>query len=378
MIQRSPLIAFSYRQNLMTEGFSCWLDHFRWLAALAVAAAHLRNILFPDFNSQELLQHPLSISGKIFYFFTLFGEQSVVVFFVMSGLLVGGSIFRLTRTERLTARTYAIDRTSRLLVALIPAIILSVGLQWAGLTLSCTTRDTAGRIAGNLLFLQNFTSQPLCNDHPLWSLSSEGWFYITGPLLIVLLHRFQSGRGMGANARLAGLLALTLLPGILAFSPIHTTPLFGLLLWTVGLLPWFVEIRLPAPLLSLPLLASLLASRSHWFTSEWVEFFLIALSFALLLCAPASSWKTLASPFAKGFAACSYSLYLIHMPLAQMAGKLIGPQTLSPHHLANLAFFLAILTAIAVVSWAFGHMFEARTRMLRQVLRHIIPSKPAA
>jgi hypothetical protein len=66
------------------------------------------------------------------------------------------------------------------------------------------------------------------------------------------------------------------------------------------------------------------------------------------------------------------------MPLAQMAGKLIGPQTLSPHHLANLAFFLAILMAIAVVSWAFGHMFEARTRMLRQVLRHIIPSKPAA
>lgn len=43
-----PLIKLGYRSDLLNANMSRWLDHFRWLSALMVAASHLRNMLMPD------------------------------------------------------------------------------------------------------------------------------------------------------------------------------------------------------------------------------------------------------------------------------------------------------------------------------------------
>ena len=92
-----PVIGLGYRPDLLNSNMSRWLDHFRWLSALMVAASHLRNMVMPDAGQ-------LGPLAAVFYFFTLFAEQAVVVLFVLSGLLVGGVIVRGAREGSFTLR----------------------------------------------------------------------------------------------------------------------------------------------------------------------------------------------------------------------------------------------------------------------------------
>ena len=64
------------------------LDVIRALAAIEVILSHLRGFIFTDFGQ---LMHA-NILVKAFDFITGFGHQAVVIFFVLSGYLVGGSI----------------------------------------------------------------------------------------------------------------------------------------------------------------------------------------------------------------------------------------------------------------------------------------------
>ena len=64
------------------------LDLVRGLSALLVMLGHLRSFLFLDFG--EL--HGAGVIAKLFYFCTGLGHQAVMVFFVLSGYFVGGSV----------------------------------------------------------------------------------------------------------------------------------------------------------------------------------------------------------------------------------------------------------------------------------------------
>ncbi len=48
----------------------------------------------------------------------------VVVFFVLSGFLVGGAVIERARGGKAFMRNYLIDRTSRIYVVLVPTILL--------------------------------------------------------------------------------------------------------------------------------------------------------------------------------------------------------------------------------------------------------------
>lgn len=67
-----------------------WLDFVRGLSSIAVCAGHLRAALFVDFSQ---LSTP-SLAQQVFYFATGLGHQAVMVFFVLSGFFVGGSILK--------------------------------------------------------------------------------------------------------------------------------------------------------------------------------------------------------------------------------------------------------------------------------------------
>lgn len=148
------MVEMGYRKALLEGPISHWLNHARWISALLVAMSHLRNTLFPDVSIVPKALYP-------FYFFNLLGGQAVVVFFVMSGLLVGGIVIR--TSNEFSYKQYFIARAVRLYLVLIPAVMLAVGLQWL-LPSSCVHPNDMTQILGNLLFLQNFTTAPLCND----------------------------------------------------------------------------------------------------------------------------------------------------------------------------------------------------------------------
>jgi peptidoglycan/LPS O-acetylase OafA/YrhL len=72
-----------------------YLDLARGVAALLVAISHLRAFSFVDFHQAD---HPRLI-WSCFYFLTGFGHQAVMVFFVLSGFLVGGTVVSRAHTR---------------------------------------------------------------------------------------------------------------------------------------------------------------------------------------------------------------------------------------------------------------------------------------
>jgi peptidoglycan/LPS O-acetylase OafA/YrhL len=105
-----------------------YLDLTRGLAALVVFGGHLRSFLFVPFPQAG----PLGWPWKTFYFATGLGHSAVMVFFVLSGFLIGGNVARSVRAGRWSWRDYAVKRMSRLWLVLIPALVLAATFDQFG------------------------------------------------------------------------------------------------------------------------------------------------------------------------------------------------------------------------------------------------------
>lgn len=65
-----------------------WIDALRFLAAFFVLFSHSRNDFFLPFSELPAEQH--SMLAYAFYSLGRLGHEAVIVFFVLSGFLVGG------------------------------------------------------------------------------------------------------------------------------------------------------------------------------------------------------------------------------------------------------------------------------------------------
>src|ERR1039458_2192873 len=186
------------------------LDLLRGLAALLVCAGHLRAFLMVDFG---LITSP-TILDHMFYFTTGLGHQAVMVFFVLSGYLVGGSVLTAYQSGRWSWTNYTLRRMSRLWVVLLPALVLTLALDSlgrylghsgyagtfhsfynSGPTLAVPADLQATTFLGNAFFLQTILVNCLGTNGPLWSLANEFWYYALFPLLCgVWFMRSLTGR----------------------------------------------------------------------------------------------------------------------------------------------------------------------------------------
>ena len=69
----------------MSSGTSSFLNASRWIAAFFVVFGHIYNI---SYNHQAVAHSNLAL--RALHFLGGFGHISVIVFFVISGFLVGG------------------------------------------------------------------------------------------------------------------------------------------------------------------------------------------------------------------------------------------------------------------------------------------------
>jgi peptidoglycan/LPS O-acetylase OafA/YrhL len=218
---------------------SDFLNWSRWVAAWLVVAEHARSLIFVDYGE---LRSP-GVWAKGFYFLTGFGHEAVMVFFVISGYLVGGKVWNLYREGRFGWRRYLADRASRLYAVLFVALLLGAAMDWTGYLFfnkyGLYNQGYEGAIAVlgaapiermgwwdflvNAFFLQTIAGPTFGSNGPLWSLAYEWWYYVLFPgILLVVFRKSLIGLTVGA--------ALTVL--LLFVLPSDIIWLFGI--WLLG------------------------------------------------------------------------------------------------------------------------------------------------
>ena len=347
-------------------------------AALAsiVAFGHVWALIIEDYRATD------SLVVNFLYFASGFGHSAVILFFVLSGYWITRSVVE--RSRKLWSwRSYLVDRLSRLLLVIVPALVLGGVLDGIAYELleSPTHKGMTGTYVlnrdihashtveafiGNLFFLQDILVHPFGSNGPLWSVAFEFWYYIWFPSAWLLLRSRRLSLGLATFA-------------LAWFAPALA---FGFLSWMCGSLLYFVSVRIASPEArargiarwavfpaAMIFGATLLWARTGDYGAEDP---LLAAAFSLFLLAlmlRAPRQVPVVAPVARFGAGASFSLYATHFPVMAFAtALLIGKDRLPPDALA-ICLALAVLVGSLVVAWLFAGMTEARTHAVREWIR---------
>lgn len=341
-----------------------WLDWARFLAAFMVLVVHARGNSFVAFGDLPGSQHTAVIGA--FYAFTRLGTEAVMVFFVLSGFLVGGAVIERAAAGTFSAGSYAANRIIRLYLPLVPALVLTaiVGLAIGSLV-------PISEIAGNFASLQGIVvSAPQLNG-PLWSLSYEFWFYALAGLVAVAYQK---------KSPLAFLAAGAVLSLFTILDSVH------LLAWCIGAIAWvsrpkrlsFAFIAIGLILLAAGIVGTQLGTETHAFSglenyaaskhfSEIVLSCGMALLFQqIILIDPAERFQSF-DRAGTALAAFSYSLYLVHYPLL-MAMPSLGYGQAGEISAHSFGVFVTKIAACLGIAWLIWLISERHTDAVRRTV----------
>ncbi len=357
-----------------------YLDSLRALAALYVALFHIGMWRrFQRFDIEFLNWLPLS-----------YGHYAVDVFIVLSGFCLTISVAR-RRGSLQPWKEYITRRAKRILPPYYAAIVVSLlvlgfreaadfGSRGDYLTLPVTPAN----LAAHLLLIHNWSNQWIFKiNGPLWSIAVEWQLYFFYPILAVWIYRKGT--------------MLVAIPAVLAGSLLHFLPghpLDATVPWFLGLFAFgiggaivaldpgekwkSIRDRFPWGLLTAMASAGIFAALlfAWWARDRFPSFgddprFMtdpmvgIATAFLLIWLANAKtksiggllrsalSWKPLV-----GMGLFSYSFYLIHGPLVDLAGRIVQPYISSPSRDALFGALLLCLPLIVGLAYLFHRQFE--------------------
>lgn len=349
------------------------LNLMRGLAAVTVLLSHLRGDSFVDYGALPASQHHFVV--EVFFAATRLGHEAVMVFFVLSGFLVGGQVLARLREGQFNLEDYAIDRATRILIPLIPACLLTGAID----TFLFQNPPTLFRLIANMVGLNEIVANDLPLNPVLWSLSYEIWFYI-----------LAGAFGYAISRRVNGLAAAVLVACAIVFAIIDTR---YLIFWLLGAL---VSTRIDIPFkrilaltgLGLSLAGSVfyqLAAASHALTpvayvppivAEYMMCVGVAMALPFLVDPAVDGLLQPLKRLAAALAAFSYTLYLTHRPVDAALGLLFPKaDVLSVRTVADFACRVVICLVIAIV---FYLAFEAHTGAVRRMWRRRRQSPLAA
>lgn len=354
------------------------LSLLRAVAALEVAAGHLRSEIYPGLRS---LQDP-PLAYQVFAFVSGFAHQAVIVFFLISGWLVGGSLMNRLHQPRALAN-YAIDRVTRLWTVLLPTLvlILLVGLaigaaQPGTVDLSPANDYSAPSFVGNLLGLQTFLVPNFGGNYALWSLTYETWYYVQFPLLALVL--FGHGRFTRGACAAAFVVLVIVLPKMISMY---------FMLWLLGAAFSRLELhcgnglRLVLGLLTTGLFSyyRLTGSNNELVPESFVQDMICSVPLLLLLSSlhqpivPSSPRFLRVNRIATLFSDFSFTLYVTHLPLIfltiHIAGPTFGREQLDPFVTQDYLWYGAILLGLIGFAYVFYLAFERNTSRIRRALK---------
>jgi peptidoglycan/LPS O-acetylase OafA/YrhL len=376
-----------------------FLAFCRWSAALVVVLAHSRALSFVSYADVSPHWAALALA-PLYLLSSMFGE-AVMIFFVLSGFLVGGRAIERAIEGRFSVQDYAIDRATRIYCVLIPALMLTfildfVGSHWFSMsrlydaapilkdrfTEPFRTAVNGQTLLCNVLSLQPYHCRVFGSNVPLWSLSYEVWFYIAAGAICFAVRRRQPG------TIAAPIVAIALMVLALGWS----APVYSLF-WIAGAgvyilsrrrLDWerwivvLVTVTGAAGIVISSLFRQFVVVDGK---SVELSYFATAFIFSVVLYFH-TSWRTTTSErllkVNMALSDLSFSLYITHFPvvaltlsvLTVLTGGAVGPVSgYQPTHFANLAAFgFAICLAIAV-AFQFSRIFERGSLRVRRELK---------
>jgi peptidoglycan/LPS O-acetylase OafA/YrhL len=367
---------------------SVWLDALRGAAAIMVLLTHWRYLLFCGLhaipNHQVLYAVP--------YLLTAGGSAAVIVFFVLSGFLVGGSALRAFQQHQWHWKRYLTHRLVRLWVVLLPA--LPLGVFWdiwqikllaryhdprAAAAIAELSSHVSWKLAiANALFLQGQLFHTLGTNHPLWSLSYEFWYYLLFPLALCALWPRAYKPAARALWLLAFALAFLFVAKVIGWEALQLFPA-----WLIGAALHFAPRRklpkvpgwLAVTIFALFFEALLPLQQHHTYAVDMT----IAAATGLLLWLLLSDLRlarehSIAVRAARRTAGFSYTLYLVHNPILVFLAVYAGDDSNWQPDLHHLTLGLGLLALIVAYSWLIWLATEARTDTVRRWVERMLPN----
>jgi peptidoglycan/LPS O-acetylase OafA/YrhL len=367
------------------------LDLLRGFAALLVLAGHLRAYIFQSFVDLEQEGAHAGVLVKVFYFATGLGHQAVMLFFALSGFLVGGKALNDLLKQRFSWSRYLLRRLTRLWIVVVPILLLTLLLDSIGLGLTLGTgydgryyglyssgpHGSAGidrsmlAFLGNLAFLQTIEVPTFGSNGPMWSLANEFWYYIVFPLVawLALARVSTIGRSIGFGILLT---LVVMLP---------TCLLEGGVIWIAGAAAaWCSHRQALARLLQTTvlrigavawLIAALVASRTPAIGIGDLGLGLVV-AFSLPIFAHLPSPGGAYTATARGLSEISFTLYLTHFPLLTLIVLWGIAPVKWPPSMEAAAIYVGLLSLAiawaAVVWWCFERNTDSVYSMISSKL----------
>jgi len=341
------------------------------MAALLVVIGHLRSLIFPEYAQ---LNNP-SLWEKVFYFITGLGHQGVIIFFVLSGFLVGGEFIKMNKSKR-EYFIYFIKRFSRIFTVFIPALIIGGVLDYLGMTYfnqsgiynnayhfsamdySVIDRFNVQTFISNFFMMQTSLTPTFGSNGPLWSLANEWWYYLLFPVLYLI---FNSHNTM---LRLIALLFIITMLSILNYEL-----LLYFSVWLLGVLTFYYRKKINFPFIIyisyFLLLIAFAISRVNLFENNYIHDLLIAFTLIILInnLSFINSSKQYLRKFNQYFADFSYSLYLFHFPIVIFILGFTGTNNYN-----TSVKYIFLLLGIYIYSIILFYIFEKNTYKIKSYI----------
>lgn len=355
------------------------LNMVRGLAALAVCVGHVRSFLFVDYGSRP----PGHEYELPLYLLSALGGQAVMMFFALSGFLVGGPALGRISRGRWPFGRYAVHRFTRLWTVLIPALLAGALLDGVGrdvlhlagysgeyMALAQSVQpgqhmiDLSLRtLLGNVAFMANILVPVYGTNGPLWSLTYEFAYYFAVPLAWFALSR-------GGAIRWRLIAATVALAMLFVYPP--TVWLMGTI-WVAGALANLLLPRVMAlarrPFLVLTGAAFLVVVATLPLTvllgNKGNVAFGLACAAALPCLARLPSPGPRYSRLAFWLSEISFTLYVVHFPFVALCWfGLLAPYQFEPGPAGLLAMF-GLLAAVIGYAAGMWWLFERNTPRVR-------------
>ena len=353
------------------------LDMVRGLAALAVCLGHARAMVFVDY-AQDPHRHFWKLP---LYLLTSSGGQAVMMFFALSGFLVGGPALRRIHQHRWDFPDYAVHRLTRLWTALIPALVATALLDWVGhdvLHLAGYSGEYFEMIAGGprpgkaidfgpIAFLGNVAFQmgvfvpSFGSNGALWSLAYEFAYYFAIPFAwFACRSRSRFGWRIAAGAI------------AIAVPLIYPRPVTGLgTIWVAGAMVYLIKDHVAA--LSRARFRTFATVAMLTFTASYPLTYFGNVGNAVFGIACAATLPFLAACANPGgiygrasfwLSEISFTLYVVHFPLL----LLLWLALLAPHQFPveqGFAIWAALVSVVITYAVAMWWLFERNTARVR-------------